>query len=59
MREHGRYAPSIPNWTPVRQSTADTVNALIADCGLDVDAELKKLDQKLTDTLSQQGVNAS
>lgn len=58
-REHGRYAPSIPNWTPVRQSTADTVNALIADCGLDVDAELKKLDQKLTDTLSQQGVNAS
>ncbi|WP_350276069.1 sugar ABC transporter substrate-binding protein [Kribbella sp. HUAS MG21] len=58
-REHGRYAPSIPNWTAVRQSTADTMNALIADCGLDLDAELKKLDQKLGEALSQQGIGAS
>lgn len=57
-REHGRYAPSIPNWTAVRQSTADTVNALIADCGLDVDGELKKLDQKLGEALKQQGIGA-
>ncbi|GAA3115551.1 multiple sugar transport system substrate-binding protein [Kribbella aluminosa] len=58
-KEHGRYAPSVPNWTPIRQSTADTVNALIADCGLDLDSELKKLDQKLGDTLNQQGIGAS
>ena len=44
---HGRYSPTIPNWTPVRQATADTINALIADCGLDVPAELTKLDAKL------------
>jgi multiple sugar transport system substrate-binding protein len=58
-RDNGRYAPSIPNWTPIRQDTADTVNALIADCGLDVQAELTKLDTKLSEVLGQQGVNAS
>jgi multiple sugar transport system substrate-binding protein len=58
-RDHGRYAPSIPNWTPVRQSAADTVNALIADCDLDVQTESAKLDQLLADVLSQQGVGAS
>jgi multiple sugar transport system substrate-binding protein len=58
-RDNGRYAPSIPNWTPVRQATADTVNALIADCGLDVTSELTKLDKKLSETLSQQGIAAS
>ncbi|MFF0343081.1 ABC transporter substrate-binding protein [Kribbella sp. NPDC004875] len=58
-REHGRYAPSIPNWTVVRQSSADTVNALIADCGLDLNAELQKLDSKLGEALGQQGIGAS
>lgn len=58
-RDNGRYAPSIPNWTPVRQDTADTVNALIADCDLDVQAELTKLDTKLSEVLSQQGIGAS
>jgi multiple sugar transport system substrate-binding protein len=58
-RDHGRYAPSIPNWTPVRQGAADTVNALIADCDLDVQAELTKLDTLLADVLSQQGIAAS
>jgi multiple sugar transport system substrate-binding protein len=58
-REHARYAPSIPNWTPIRQDSADTINALIADCGLDIGAELSKLDGKLSAALSQQGVGAS
>ncbi|WBQ01899.1 sugar ABC transporter substrate-binding protein [Kribbella sp. CA-293567] len=58
-RDSGRYAPSIPNWTPIRQATADTVNALIADCGLDVPAELTKLDGKLGEMLGQQGIAAS
>ncbi|MFC0629245.1 sugar ABC transporter substrate-binding protein [Kribbella deserti] len=58
-RLSGRYAPSIPNWTPVRQQSADTINALIADCGLDLNAELTKLDKQLGETLSQQGIGAS
>lgn len=58
-RDGSRYAPSIPNWTPVRQTSADTINALIADCSLDLNAELTKLDQKLGETLSQQGIGAS
>ncbi|MEC3977544.1 sugar ABC transporter substrate-binding protein [Amycolatopsis sp. H20-H5] len=55
----GHYAPSVPNWTPVRQATADTVSALVADCRLDLKAELAKLDTKLAATLKQQGVGAS
>ncbi|MEV0092905.1 sugar ABC transporter substrate-binding protein [Streptomyces sp. NPDC050738] len=55
----GRYAPSIPNWTPVRQAAADTVNALVADCGLDTGAKLKELDSKLTSVLEEQGIAAS
>ncbi|MEU3622398.1 sugar-binding protein [Amycolatopsis coloradensis] len=55
----GHYAPSIPNWTPVRQDTADTVSALVADCKLDTKTELSKLDTKLTATLQQQGISAS
>ncbi|MFF8714633.1 extracellular solute-binding protein [Streptomyces sp. NPDC015184] len=55
----GRYAPSIPNWTPVRQTTAETVNALMADCGLDVDTKLGELDKQLADILKEQGIAAS
>jgi multiple sugar transport system substrate-binding protein len=58
-RSHARYAPSIPNWTPIRQDSADTINALIADCGLDITAEMSKLDGKLAAALSQQGIGAS
>ncbi|WP_406012174.1 sugar ABC transporter substrate-binding protein [Streptomyces sp. NBC_00984] len=55
----GRYAPSIPNWTPVRQTTADTVNALMADCDLDTGTKLKELDKQLADILKEQGIAAS
>ncbi|NUW38899.1 sugar ABC transporter substrate-binding protein [Nonomuraea rhodomycinica] len=55
----GHYPPSIPNWTPVRQAAADTLNALVADCGLDLTAELRKLDTKLAEILAEQGVAAS
>ncbi|WP_329114583.1 ABC transporter substrate-binding protein [Streptomyces sp. NBC_01465] len=55
----GRYAPSIPNWTPVRQATADTVNALVADCGIDTASKLKELDSKLQGVLEEQGIAAS
>ena len=58
-RDSGRYAPSLPNWTPVRQATADTVNALMADCGLDLQAKLGALDKQLADILKEQGIAAS
>ncbi|MFF2409549.1 extracellular solute-binding protein [Streptomyces sp. NPDC058092] len=55
----GRYAPSIPNWTPVRQTTAETVNALMADCDLDIKTKLGELDKQLADILKEQGIAAS
>lgn len=55
-KESGHYAPTIPSWTPVRQMSADTINALLADCSLDVEEELTKLDGKLTAELLTQGI---
>ncbi|MDR2997393.1 MAG: extracellular solute-binding protein, partial [Microbacterium sp.] len=55
-QKSGTYAPTIPSWTPVRQMTADTINALLADCSLDLDDELAKLDAKLADELKTQGI---
>ncbi|WP_338702917.1 sugar ABC transporter substrate-binding protein [Streptomyces sp. Q6] len=58
-QDSGRYAPSIPNWTPVRQATADTLNALMADCSLNTEAKLGDLDKQLADILKEQGIDAS
>ncbi|WP_329275106.1 sugar ABC transporter substrate-binding protein [Streptomyces sp. NBC_00691] len=55
-RSSGRYAPSLPNWTPVRQTTAETVNALMADCSLDLGEKLRELDTKLAGILQEQGI---
>ncbi|MFE4332112.1 extracellular solute-binding protein [Streptomyces sp. NPDC056831] len=55
----GRYAPSIPNWTPVRQTTAETINALMADCDLDIETKLGELDKQLAGILKEQGIAAS
>ncbi|MFF4169397.1 extracellular solute-binding protein [Streptomyces sp. NPDC001744] len=55
-RTSGRYAPSIPNWTPVRQATAETLNALMADCSLDAGEKLRELDEKLAGILREQGI---
>jgi len=53
-KEAGRYFPRVPNWTPIRQITADTVNAVVADCGLDLRGELGKLQGRLTAELRTQ-----
>ncbi|MGB8940774.1 MAG: sugar ABC transporter substrate-binding protein [Streptomyces sp.] len=58
-RSSGRYAPSIPNWTAVRQTTAETINALMADCGLNTKKELRDLDKQLAGILQEQGIAAS
>ncbi|MEU8672783.1 sugar ABC transporter substrate-binding protein [Streptomyces anulatus] len=55
-RTSGRYAPSVPNWTPIRQASAETLNALMADCSLDADVELRELDEKLARILKEQGI---
>lgn len=55
-QKSGHYAPTIPSWTPIRQMSADTINALLADCSLDVKDELTKLDGKLTAELLTQGI---
>jgi multiple sugar transport system substrate-binding protein len=54
----GRYVPVVPDWTPFRQASADTLNALAANCSLNTKAELDKLAQKFNDELTKQGAKA-
>jgi multiple sugar transport system substrate-binding protein len=54
----GRYVPTVPNWTPFRQDSADTFNAIVADCASDPKAQLDKLAQTFTDELTKQGAAA-
>ncbi|GID65647.1 sugar ABC transporter substrate-binding protein [Actinoplanes cyaneus] len=53
-----RYAPVVPDWTPFRQASADTLNALVADCTSDPKAALGKLARTFTDELTKQGAGA-
>lgn len=52
----GRYTPAVPDWTPFRQSSADALNAIFADCASDTKATLTKLGQDFTDELTKQEV---
>jgi multiple sugar transport system substrate-binding protein len=54
----GRYFPRVPNWTPIRQITADAINALVADCSADLNAGLRALDGKIVEELRRQGALA-
>jgi multiple sugar transport system substrate-binding protein len=54
-----RFVPSVPDWTPFRQDSADTLNAIASNCGLDVKSELDKLATTFNDELSKQGAKAS
>jgi multiple sugar transport system substrate-binding protein len=47
----------VPNWTPFRQMAADTLNAVMADCGSSVKAALDKLAGQYTAELKRQGVS--
>ncbi len=55
---HGRYVPQVPNWTPIRQVTADGFNRILADCQSDIAAELKSLNEKVNAELAKQQVLA-
>jgi multiple sugar transport system substrate-binding protein len=53
-----RYVPVVPDWTPFRQSSADTLNGIVADCSSDPKAALDKLAQTFTTELAKQGAKA-
>jgi multiple sugar transport system substrate-binding protein len=52
------YTPPVPNWAPIRQITADSINAVMADCGADPQAGMTKLAGKLRDELTKQNALA-
>jgi multiple sugar transport system substrate-binding protein len=54
----GVYTPNIPNWTPIRQLSADALNAIMANCASTVQAELDKLAGVLSTELKRQHVLA-
>ncbi|MEV4754220.1 sugar ABC transporter substrate-binding protein [Micromonospora sp. NPDC049559] len=55
----GVYTPSVPNWTPIRQTSADSLNAVMANCAADVRQALAKLADQLGAELSKQDALAS
>ncbi|MFI7634462.1 extracellular solute-binding protein [Nonomuraea sp. NPDC049400] len=48
------YAPPVPNWAPVRQDSADSINAVWADCSANVKTAMDQLNTKLTQELQSQ-----
>ncbi|WP_431880310.1 sugar ABC transporter substrate-binding protein [Micromonospora marina] len=57
-RTAGRYAPAVPDWTPFRQSAAETINGIVANCDSDTGRELEKLAETFAAELTKQGVKA-
>ncbi|ACS84509.1 ABC transporter substrate-binding protein [Musicola paradisiaca] len=54
----GHYVPGVPNWTPIRQTTAEGFNRILAECDSNIPAELEKLNDKVNAELSKQKVLA-
>ncbi|MED7926515.1 sugar ABC transporter substrate-binding protein [Nonomuraea sp. LP-02] len=48
------YAPPVPNWAPIRQTSADAINTVWADCSADVKTAMEGLNTKLTQELQSQ-----
>ncbi|GIG62197.1 sugar ABC transporter substrate-binding protein [Longispora fulva] len=53
------YTPPVPNWAPFRQTTADAMNAVYANCGTSVKTAMDDLAGKLSDELKKQNALAS
>ncbi|WAU86478.1 sugar ABC transporter substrate-binding protein [Streptomyces sp. Qhu-G9] len=53
-RESSEQFPNAPDFAPVKQDTADSLNALFTYCGSDVHAGLKELDDTLAGDLKDQ-----
>jgi multiple sugar transport system substrate-binding protein len=56
--ESATYSPTVANWTPFRQMSADTLNALVADCKADPKQKLEELSVKFDAELEKQGIKA-
>nr|WP_221375199.1 sugar ABC transporter substrate-binding protein [Actinoplanes polyasparticus] len=56
FQQAGRFTPAVPDWTPFRQSAADTLNTIFANCSTDTKAALDKLAQTYTEELTKQEV---
>lgn len=54
--ENGRYVPQVPNWTPIRQITADGFNKILSTCDPSMDKQLAELDKKVNIELDNQKV---
>jgi multiple sugar transport system substrate-binding protein len=52
--EHAHYMPGVPNWTPLRLTTAEGFNRILANCDSDVTAELARTDEAVAADLSAQ-----
>ncbi|MFI6477199.1 extracellular solute-binding protein [Nonomuraea sp. NPDC050663] len=48
------YSQPVPNWAPIRQTSADAINAVWADCSADVKTAMDGLATKLTAELQNQ-----
>jgi multiple sugar transport system substrate-binding protein len=59
LQQDAHYAPAVPDWEPFRQDSADTLNAIASNCGLDVKTQLDKLAGAFNDELAKQGAKAS
>jgi len=55
-KDAGRYTPVVPDWNPFRQASAETINAIVADCGSNTKQELTKLAATFQQELTKQGV---
>jgi multiple sugar transport system substrate-binding protein len=54
----GVYTPNVPSWTPFRQMTADSLNAIMANCDSNVKQELDKLATQMAAELKRQNALA-
>jgi len=57
--QSSRYVPAVPDFTPFRQTSAETINAIVANCASDPKAELTKLASTFAGELKKQGAASS
>ncbi|GAB4055680.1 sugar ABC transporter substrate-binding protein [Catellatospora paridis] len=57
-KEAGKYAPVVPEWTPFRTASSESLNAIVANCSSDPKAELAKLAAKFSEELKKQKAGA-
>jgi multiple sugar transport system substrate-binding protein len=51
-----RYIPPVPNWTPLRQISADGFNRILSNCNSDIPKELGVVNEHMNAELKKQNV---